>query len=218
MFSVFTKNKQAMSATTRKTCRRNFHLFLTVAGTTGIAGLFLPFTFDYSPVESVSDENIWRLAAPFFLSVLITIYSVLRIVPVSFPVAGKVFAYIISAATAGLTLSIYFTGDVGASEFQEWLALIIPLVVLISGTCLVIVKSKKQTSREYNPLIAIQVAYLANCLMCLVAFWPSGQGIFKGGWQIGAYFALTTAVVYLLQIALFLTQKDSIVTQLPELK
>jgi hypothetical protein len=195
-----------MNTTLQYSRHRSVHLLLAIVGTTGIAGLFLPFSFNYSPVKAVSDEYIWRLATPFFLSILVTIYNIRRIISVSFPVAGKAIAYFISAATAGVTLSIYFTGDVGASDFQEWLAFIIPLIVLLSGAYLVITRSKKRNSKEYSPIIAIQVAYLANCLMCLVAFWPNGQGIFRGGWQIGAYFALATAVVYLLQIRLFLVQ------------
>jgi hypothetical protein len=151
---------------------------------------------------NVLDKALFRLAAPFFLSVLVFGAATRWIISGSFSGAEKAIAYFVSAATACVTISIPFTNDEWPSYFEEWLAALISVVVLLPGAYLVITKSKKRTSREFSPVIAIQVAYLANCLMCLVAFWAN--------WEVGAYFALSTAAVYLFQIALFSAQKNEV--------
>jgi hypothetical protein len=52
------------------------HLLFTLLGMAGIAGLFLPLTWDVSPLEAVPTPEFWRLAAPFFLAVLASAASI----------------------------------------------------------------------------------------------------------------------------------------------
>ena len=48
--------------------------------------------------------------------------------------------------------------------------------------------------KKFGPVMALQVAYVANALLCLIEFF--------GKWQAGAYCTLVVTVVYLLQIIL----------------
>ena len=205
-----------MNTNLHKSNRWNVHLLLAVLGTTGIAGLFFSFTMEVSPMNAILEKDLWRLAAPFFLAVFVTVASIRRIFSVSFSKVEKVIAYIAGLLAAGVTVSFIFNSDMWPSGLQEWLTFAIPIVVLISGIFLVLINSRKQVSRETNHLIAMQVAYIANCLMCLFMFWPNGGDFFPGGWQVGAYFCLATSIVYLIQITLFLAQKDEIAEQIKD--
>ena len=49
-------------------------------------------------------------------------------------------------------------------------------------------------SRKFNPVMAIQIAYLANTVLCLIAFF--------GDWELGAYCVLVAALAFVLQIVL----------------
>lgn len=187
--------------------QRKFHLWLTLAGLTGIVSLFMPFTWSVSPMQAILERDFWKLASPFFLSVLISIASLRWIISGSFSRTSQIFGYVISSLSAIVTISFFFTGGASPSEFMEWIALAVAVVVLIAGSWLVISKSRKLTAEGYCPLIALQVAYLANCLMCLLLFCPLFDILFTG-WQIGAWFSLATAIIYLFQIYLFATQRD----------
>jgi hypothetical protein len=193
-----------MITTTHNQPQQKYHLWLTIAGLTGIVSLFLPFTYDISPLMALQDGffNFWRIAIPAFLSVFVFIAAMRWILAGSFNRILKTIAYVLSAASAYLTVSFFFMGGASPSGFVEWIAFAIVIVVLISGSWLLISKLKKQVTAVYSPIIALEVAYLANCLMCLFIF------AIEYGWQIGAWFILATAVIYLLQIYLFATQRD----------
>jgi len=202
-----------MNTILNKSNRWNEHLSLAVAGFFGIVGLFLPFSYNTSPMQALLMKEVWPLGVPFFLSVFISAAAIRWIISGSFSKVEKTIAYFVGAAAAGVTLSFIFNGDSWPSNFQEWLAFPIPIVVFLSGAYLVFRNFRKQVSRETNPLIAMQVAYLANCLFCLVSFWYNGNNFFSGGWQIGAYFCLAASIVYLIQIVLFSGQKNEIPDQ-----
>jgi len=170
--------------------------------------LFLPFTLGISPLMAVQDESffqMWRIAAPAFLSVLVFGAAMRWIISHRFSKAEKAIAYFISVLSAYHTISLLFNNGHFPSEFIERFALVVAIVVLLSGSWLVISMLKKPSSGVYCPIIALQVAYLANCLMCLFVY-----SIEDYGWQIGAWLSLATAVIYLLQIYLFATQKDDL--------
>ncbi len=201
--------RQAMNTNLHKSNRWNVHLFLAVAGMTGIVGLFLPFSWSTSPLKAVSENNLWQIATPAFLSVFITGASIRWLISGSFSKAEKAIAYILSVLSTCVTLLFIFSGGIWPSDVQEWLAYTIPFVVILSGSYLMFKNSGKQVLKETNPLIAMQLAYLANCLFCLVSFWPPEVDKYGlGGWQIGAYFCLAASIIYLIQIALFLMQKN----------
>ncbi len=202
-----------MKTNWRQLNRRNVHLFLAVAGTSGIAGLFLPFSWNTSPIKAVLDENVFQLAAPAFLSLFITAATIRWIISGAFSKAEKAIAYLVGLAAAVVTLTIYLEDGWWSYDFQGWSAFAIPIVVMIAGSYIMLINSKMQFSKKTNPLIAMQVPYLANCLMCLVMFLPNSGDWLSGDWQVGAYFCLVNSIVYMVQIALFLTQKNEIAEQ-----
>jgi hypothetical protein len=186
-------------------------LLLSAAGITGIAGLFLPFTSGVSPFLAAHTETVWPLGVPFFLSIFIVAAATRWIISDLFTKVEKAIAYFIGAAATIVILSGYYTNGGWPSkysDFRDWIVFAIPLVIILSGSFLMFLNSKNRESRAINPLIALQVVYLANSLMCLVAFWP--VSMFIDGWNIGAYFCLAASVVYSVQIFLFMTQKNEI--------
>ena len=177
-------------------------LLPAVSGVTGILALFLPFTAGYSPMSVVRDGDLWRLAFPFFASILIAAASARWIVFGPFSRSEQMVAYVLSTATAGAMLSlyaVYVTGESWPAGFQEWLSAIVPLVILALGAAIVIRNLRTGRCREFNPVIALQVAYLAHSVLCLVSFF--------GNWQVGAVCVLITTCAYSLQIVLISAQQ-----------
>ena len=184
-------------------------LLLIVGGTTGIATLFLPFIFDTSPVGMVfelfliSDAINWAwslyalLAFPLFLPVLVFSASVRLMISGLFSRSERAVAYVASSMMAFSTLSfiiLLFIVSGWPSFVQEWLASTIPVLTLLLGVFVVIKNLMNRGSMEVSAVMAMQVAYLSNALLCLI--------LFLGGWQIGAYFVIVTSIVYILQIIL----------------
>jgi hypothetical protein len=175
--------------------RSTAHLLLTVVGMTGIAGLFLPFTFGASPLEAASTKEFWRLAVPFFLAVLASAASIRWVISGSFSGGERTIAYVISASMVGVTLtSLWLLSKEGPANIQEWLAFVSPVPILTLGGYFLIRNSRIGPSREFNPVMAIQIAFIANAVLCLIAFF--------GNWELGAYCVLIAALAFVLQIVL----------------
>jgi hypothetical protein len=160
----------------------------------GIAGLFLPFTFSTSPVDAISDKELWRFALPFFLAVVASAASIRWISSGSFSGSERAIAYVVSASMVGVTLSLWFPLKDGPATIQEWLAFVSPEPILALGVYFLIRNSRMGASRKFNPVMAIQIAYLANAVLCLIAFF--------GDWELGAYCVLVAALAFVLQIIL----------------
>ena len=175
------------------------HLLLTVVGMTGLVALSLPFAYDYSPIGAVFKEGLWPFALPFFLSILVSAASVRWIISGSFSRAEQIIAYALSTAMAGVTLSVYLNSDGWPSNVQEWLSMIIPIAILLFGVYAIIRNVSVGRCKKFSPVMALQVAYLGNAVLCLVEFF--------GKWQAGAYCILGVTVVYLLQIILVQTDR-----------
>jgi hypothetical protein len=175
----------------QQTHRSIVHLLLTVAGMSGIAGLFLPFTYGTSPVDAAFTD-LWRLALPFFLAILASAASLRWVISGSFSARERAIAYVVSASMAGVTLSQWFPFEVKPANNQEWFALVSPGPILALGVYFLIRNSRMESSSKFNPVMAIQIAYLANAVLCLITFFPD--------WQLGAYCVLVAALVFVLQI------------------
>jgi hypothetical protein len=124
---------------------------LTVVGMTGIAGLFLPFTFGTSPVDAVSNRELWRLALPAFLAVLASAASIRWVITGSFSGRERAIAYVVSASMAGVTLSLWFPFDGGPSTIQEWLAFVSPVPILAFGGLFSDSEFKKGAVQKLQP-------------------------------------------------------------------
>ena len=183
-----------MNPTKQHAHRSIVQLLLTLVGMIGIAGLFLPFTYRVSPLDAALVGDFWRLALPFFLTVLASAASIRWVISGSFSGGERAIAYVISVSVAGLTLSMSFPFYGRPGNIQEWLTMLCPYPVLALGLYSLIRNSRMGPSREFNPVLAIQVAYLSNTVMCLIASF--------GDWEKGAYCTLVAALAFVLQIVL----------------
>ncbi len=174
-----------------KTPGLNHRLLAALLGLAGIIVLFLPFTGDESPLSAAAGQ-FWRLALPFFLAVLVSLGSLRWIVAGRLSHFEATAGCLASMSAACLTLTLYLQ-DISPSDLRDWVSLLVAPIVLIVGGVLVVISRRRGLPLGLTTLMSLQIAYLANCLLCLVAFF--------GEWQAGAYFALLTALVYLAQIA-----------------
>jgi phosphatidylserine synthase len=101
--------------------------------------------------------------------------------------------YTAAAAVACVTLSLYVSG-ITPSGFRDWASLAAGLVTFAAGGFVVVKNWRMGVPHALNCLVSMQVAYLANSLLCLVAF--------LGEWQVGAYLTLLTALVYVAEITI----------------
>ncbi len=95
---------------------------------------------------------------------------------------------------AGLTISMSFPFTIRPENIYEWVRPLSPYPILALGRYFLIRDSSKGPSREFNPLLPSQVAYVANAVLCLIGFY--------GDWEQGAYCALIAALAFVLQIVL----------------
>jgi hypothetical protein len=188
-----------MNATQFRLNERVVHMVLTFLGMTGIAGLFLPFVYGVSPAAAASQKDLWLLALPFFLAPLAIAASLRWIMSGSFSRVERALAYVFSAAMAASTALLYVSSEGWPVGIQDWLSFFVPPVTLLLGAYFLLRNSRKLWCKDFNPVLAIETAYLANVLLCLIAFFRD--------WQVGAYFVLVTASVFVLQIILVSVQR-----------
>jgi hypothetical protein len=177
-----------------------FQLLLTAIGALGVPAIILPFAFDYSPLAAASiyDLSLWRLSWPFFLPVLITIATVRWMFLKKYSKTEMTAGYIVGAAILCVTFSGYVTTYHWAVDTQSQIAFISPFVILFFGVFIVLKNWKKLIPMPGGAIVIMQIAYLANCSLCLIGFIDK--------WQVGAYFSLATAIAYLVQIILHSTR------------
>lgn len=174
--------------------RPTAHLVLTAMGLAGVVALFLPFAWGETPLSALADWGMWQLALPAFLPLVVVVVGGrwARSGRLSRP--EHLIGYVVGAASALATLAFYLTIEDWPSDALEWLALVAPVVILGFGTMAVARIRKTQAGSEYLPIMALQVAYIANAMLALILEFQ--------GWQAGAYCVLATVVVYALQIDL----------------
>ena len=82
----------------------------------------------------------------------------------------------------------------GHLTLQNGLKSSIFLATLSLGVYALIRNSRAGRSKAFNPVMALQVAYLLHAELCLMLSWRE--------WEVGAYSVLVTAASFLLQIIL----------------
>jgi hypothetical protein len=176
-------------------------LYLIIAGGIGIIAIFLPFTFNLSPwaaaLASFRGEifmnEIWHIALPAFLPVLITIATLRWLIKETLSLSERMIAYVLSATSVCITLSLLLKNG-WPKEIKDWFIIVIPVIALVFGIFVLLRNRHNTTLTPFLTIIAMQIAYMVNCLLCLTGFF--------GGWQIGAYCSLVTVIVYLIQMIL----------------
>ena len=177
--------------------RSTLDILLTIAGGAGIAALFLPFCeFIFgtiSPLDGVTDTAIRRFAAPFFLAAPISVASALWISRGQLLPGLRGIAYALAAVSAALTLSLVGSAlahGENSDIIEIWPAIAV-LAVFAGGLVALLRNALGGTPHELHPVMAMQVAYTANAVLCLLAAAP--------GWRIGAYFVVATSLAYTAQ-------------------
>jgi hypothetical protein len=191
------------------------HSYLVTLGVIGIVTIFLPFAHDVSPLDVVIavgteifagnltgvDELGWKLtliASPFCLAIPITVACVRRLWAGGPSRWEWVTAYVLALATGGMTLAIVgwglFEGVPGGSSLADNFGFFSPLVVLPLGTGWVVRNWRHGLAHALNAVGAMQVAYIASAIFCLVTF--------RDDWDSGAYVTLVTVIIYLAHSAL----------------
>ena len=133
---------------------------LTLLGLLGIQAVFLPFTYDASPARGALDRDVWRIAAPFFLSLLISSASLRWVLAGRLSPPERLIAYLLSGATALVTLSVVITVMQDWSRAEEFGSCVIVVLTLVVGGYLVIRNWRMGVLRELSAVMAMQIACL----------------------------------------------------------
>ncbi len=198
--------------------------YLVALSAIGIASIFLPLTRKIAPFDLIALNapsvlagrlpdryGVWLilLVSPFWLAIPITAASVKRLWTGRLSRVAWVTCYGFSLAMAGATLGFIGLGvsekalpkDRPLEEYlvlfspQEYFVLLLPLAILILGAGWVIRNRRRRLLlHALNAVIAMQVAYVANGVLCLA--------LFQDDWENGAYITLATIVLYLTHMVL----------------
>jgi hypothetical protein len=198
--------------------------YLAALGVIGIVSIFVPLTRKVAPFDVIVFNapeilggrlpnwyDIWLilLASPFFLAIPITTASLKRLWAGRLSRVAWLTSYGLALVMAAATLGFVGLGvfekalptDRPLEEYlvmfspQEYLVLLLPLAILILGAGWVIRNRRRRlVLHAINAVIAMQVAYIANGVLCLA--------LFQDDWKNGAYITLATVIVYLTNIVL----------------
>ncbi len=164
-------------------------------GLVGLTSLFLPFAEDESPLTVLGDRSlfvsVWRITLPFFLALPVSAYSFRLAIAGAMTRCESALAFAVSMSVACLTLSLCFDLR-GLTGFRDWLSIAVIPVLLLAGLFIMVKNWRGGVIHGMNALVSLQISYLINCVVCLIAFF--------GEWQPGAYCALLTTFVYGYQI------------------
>lgn len=201
---------------------RLLQLCLVAISTIGIASIFLPFTRSVAPFDVLMlneprilagqlpnqhDVLLILLTSPFWLAIPITFASLKRLLAGRLSRVAWFTSYTLALIMGSATLGFVGLGLSGKTLPTDWslekyLAVfspqehivLLPVAILILGAGWVIRNRRRQLLlHSLNAVIAMQVVYIANGVLCLA--------LFQDDWKSGAYVTLATVVVYLAHIA-----------------
>jgi hypothetical protein len=189
--------------------RSHFSLAVAVVGLVGVAAVFLPFTFNVSPLDAVGTlpflrgdahflAGLWRLGVPLLLAILVTVGTFRWIVLGPLTRTELVVGYLAALVADCCFLCLYlpYGNDDPArapSSFSEWFMFLVSWVGSAAGTYLLWRNLRRGVPHAANVISAMQIVYAIVAVFCMVAFASEG-------WQIGAYLVAVTTLVYLVQI------------------
>ncbi len=174
---------------------------LSLAGGIGVAAIFLPYTYNISPLEAAIEPDFWRLAAPALLPLFVFILSLRWLFIGILSAPERVIAYIAASASVATTLYVYIMGIGLPDSIMSWLGYILPFTTLVIAIFIVIRTRKNGAFSSSRPIMMLQFAYLVNALLCLCAFYDE--------LQIGGWLTLGTVIFYSIQISLVNCNKNN---------
>jgi hypothetical protein len=186
--------------------RSILQVLLAILGLAGIILIPLPFTQGETHLSQFESGlfKTWQLGLPSFLAVLATHFTIRWIISGRLSGFESAVGYLAGVVSALVTMS--WCLRISSEYHMNMWPLFIPPVTLIAGGYAVFGNWRKGLPHGLNAWVWLQVAYLANCLFCLV--------IFGGELQVGGYLALLTAIVYVIQIILLCSRRGT-VTSVP---
>jgi hypothetical protein len=175
---------------------------LPILGIPSILLLFVPYTDRVSPWGTVSGEAplvFALLGGPFFLSIPILIAQTRVLLKGTFSKGERAIYRLLAyaALTAGLTfLGIAFGwGGFSKEAIMGILMWCTPYAAAVG----MMILSARKLNPEDATTVMLQAAWLPNAILCATGFW--------GSWEIGAYLAAFTIVLYSAEIALTMYTK-----------
>jgi hypothetical protein len=176
---------------------------LLILAIPSIALLFLPYAGGVSPWATVSAkqgfiEVSWLFAllgGPFFLSIPILIAQTRVLLKRPFSKGERATYRLLAfaALAAGLAFWGLIFNEQGFSK--ETILPIASWSISCAAAVGMMILSARQLNPEEATTVALQAAWLPNAILCAIAFWD-------GGWEIGAYLAAFTIVLYTVEITL----------------
>ena len=189
--------------------RSRFSLIVAIFGLAGVAAVFLPFTFNVSPLDAAGTlpflrgdahflGGLWRLGVPLFLAILVTVGTFRRIVLGPLTRAELVVGYLAALVAACCFLSLFFAygsdnAQSAPSGFIEWFMVTLPSAASAAGGYLLWRNSRVGVPDAANTIAAMQIVYVIVAIICLATYASPEL-------QIGAYLVAVTTLVYLVQI------------------
>jgi hypothetical protein len=174
--------------------RRSTHIALTTCSALGLLALFLPFSWSTSPYHALVDWGLWRLVLPACFPLVTLPVSIRWITAGSLSRVERSIGYMLGALAVGMIGLSYAQLDSVPTEAVEWIALIAPLLILLFGGGALARNLRAGRPKAYSPIMAMQVAYIANAILALASAFPD--------WEVGAYAILATVMAYAIQIGL----------------
>ena len=185
--------------------KKEFNAVALLLAISGAAAPFLPFTYDYSPLDTVlpGGRHFALLGAPFFLAIPIVIWQARRLIGARISRFESAAAY---ALSAGAMLSVlWFIVSFLMSQGLETLRQADSAVTI--GVCLALAGANtlllaRNLASACNQKSATEIfllgGYLPNAAFCLIGFgWNSITNL-----QIGALVVLIACIGYLCSIIL----------------
>lgn len=179
-------------------------------GLVGMATPFLPFKYDVSPLGAAAQvvnphsDFFWLflVGSPFFLAILVSIASIRLMVLGKSTRSELAIAYCSSIIMACATLFLMIAQGISDWPFtlHDWLSLALPCATIALGCTLVVRSWRLRVPPGLIAVTAMQSAYVANALLCLLSYWPD--------WQIGAICTLLTVLAYVGQALLLVLRKE----------
>ncbi len=172
---------------------------LLILAIPAIALLFLPYTFGVSPWATVSSGK-WNgglplalLGGPFFLSIPILIAQTRVLLKKHFSKAERAAYWLLacSALAAGLAfLGVIFNAEAFRKAPMESSLIYVPFAAAVW----MMIRSARKLNPEEATTVTMLAAWLPNAIFCATGFWDD--------WEIGAYLAAFTIVLYTVEITL----------------
>lgn len=179
------------------TVRRWLYAVTAAASVLGVIGVFQSFTYDTSPWGAIVDDQLWMVAAPFFLSVAVGLLSVHLLRSGVLSSVERALALVAGGIMGSIALwwtYLRITEDSPEEGIAAWLILLVLPAAIIAAVFIVVRNYRIPARRDFCALVSLEMPYVGNAIFLLFTF--------AGSWQPGAYFALATSVAYVLHIAI----------------